>query len=112
MRVCEGIEVMRWIFLGLFVSAATASWAEPTNDALRGSVERKEIVSLISIVQWVESRFFGQVIEVELKFAGGKLQYEVELLTPKGNVIEFEFDARTGMFVSVEGRGVEEARRP
>ena len=37
--------------------------------------------------------------------------YEVEWLTPAGHVIEFEFDARNGALLEVEGRGIEEARR-
>ncbi|HKY92794.1 MAG TPA: PepSY domain-containing protein [Nevskiaceae bacterium] len=78
---------------------------------LREALERNEIVSFKSILDWIEQHYVGKVVEVELEDEDDDLQYEVELLTPNGNVIEFEFDARTGELQAIKGRDVESARR-
>ena len=81
---------------------------------MREEVQAGHFVSLTSILEWLERRYFGHVIEVELETAedGEPPSYEIEWLTPQNHVIEFEFDARTGELLEVEGRGLDEARRP
>lgn len=69
-------------------------------------------MSLESILDWLEHRYFGRAIEVELEADDDPPTYEVEWLTPRNDVLEFEFDARTGELLEIEGRGIEEARRP
>ena len=49
-------------------------------------------------------------IQVEID-DDGRLEYEIDLLTPDGHKIEFEFDARTGEQLEVKGRGLRDARR-
>lgn len=78
---------------------------------LREAVERNEIVPLKSILDWIEQNYRGQVVEVEFEKDDGELEYEVDLLTPEGSKIEFEFDARTGELRSAPGKDVERARR-
>jgi uncharacterized membrane protein YkoI len=83
-------------------------------ERVREEVQAGRFVSLTSILEWLERRYFGHVIEVELEPAedGEPPSYEIEWLTPQNHVIEFEFDARTGELLEVEGRGLDEARRP
>jgi uncharacterized membrane protein YkoI len=79
---------------------------------LREAVERNEIVPLRTILDWIERHYRGQVVEVEFeKEDDGEMEYEVDLLTPEGSKIEFEFDARTGDLRSASGKDVERARR-
>lgn len=73
------------------------------------------LVRMEQVVAWVEDRYEGRLLEVELEMESYGDEdiptYEVEWLTPAGNVIEFEFDARNGALLEIEGRGAEEARR-
>jgi uncharacterized membrane protein YkoI len=78
-------------------------------------VRAGRFVPLEQIVAWVEDRYHGRLLEVEFEMEDDDESeapsYEVEWLTPAGHVIEFEFDARDGKLLEIEGRGVEEARR-
>lgn len=82
----------------------------------REGVREGRYVPLEQIVGWVGQRYHGRLLEVEFEDdedddEGEPPTYEVEWLTPAGHVIEFEFDARNGALLEVEGRGLEEARR-
>lgn len=76
----------------------------------RAGVQEGRYVPLSSILDWLEARYHGHAIEVELETDDGEPPtYEVEWLTPRGRVVEFEFDARTGELLEREGRGLEDA---
>jgi uncharacterized membrane protein YkoI len=85
--------------------------AEDDHGGLRRALERNELVSFKSIVDWIELHYVGKIVEVELEDEDGMLGYEVDLLTPGGDMIEFEFDARTGKLLSITGPNIERARR-
>jgi uncharacterized membrane protein YkoI len=88
--------------------------AERADDAARAraGVREGRYVPLSSILDWLEARYHGRVIEVELEEEDDEPPtYEVEWLTPQGRVVEFEFDARTGELLEREGRGLEEAAK-
>ncbi|TDU28947.1 peptidase YpeB-like protein [Panacagrimonas perspica] len=95
----------------LLLCTGSAVPVEPSGKSLREAVERNEIVPLKSIMDWIESHYRGQVVEVELENEGGDFGYEIDLLTPEGSKIEFQFDARTGDLRSVSGKDIEGARR-
>jgi len=80
----------------------------------RRGVSEGRYVGLASILDWIEQRYLGRAIEVELDEEDDDEPptYEIEWLTPRNDVIEFEFDARTGELIETEGRGLEDARRP
>lgn len=106
--------------LALTVAVATialgATMSAGSDDAERAreAVRDGRFVSATSILDWLESRYYGRAIEVELEEEedDDPPSYEVEWLTPQNHVIEFEFDARTGALLETEGSGLEEARRP
>ena len=98
------------LLLGLLLSASAAS-IEAGAKSLREAVRAKEIVSLESIMNWIEERYYGQIVEVELENEEGYFGYEVDLLSPTHSKIEFRFNARTGELISVSGRDIEKARR-
>jgi uncharacterized membrane protein YkoI len=94
------------------VSAPVGS--EPHDDdaeRARRAVREGRFVPLSTILDWLETRYEGRAIEVELEDDEGKAIYEVEWLTPQGAVVEIEFDAHTGELLEVEGTGLEKARR-
>ena len=82
------------------------------HDGLRDALARDELVSFRSIFDWIEQRYDGRVLEVELEDDDDMLVYEVDLLTPGGHKIEFEFDARSGALIAIKGRAVPAAKQP
>jgi uncharacterized membrane protein YkoI len=79
----------------------------------REGVRTGRFVPADSLLDWIEARYLGRAIEVELEFDDDEPPtYEIEWLTPQNHVVEFEFDAHTGALLETEGRGLEEARKP
>jgi uncharacterized membrane protein YkoI len=106
-----------WVAASVAVAtiALGATMSSGTDDAERAreAVRDGRFVSATSILEWLESRYLGHAIEVELEEEDDEPPtYEVEWLTPQSHVIEFEFDARTGELIETEGSGLEDARRP
>ncbi|RIL00910.1 MAG: hypothetical protein DCC71_18220 [Proteobacteria bacterium] len=97
------------------VAPATPGGAERGDDdaeRARRAVEARRFVPLASILDWIEARYRGHAIEIELEEDDDEPPtYEVEWMTPAGHVVELEFDARDGTLLETEGRGLEDARR-
>lgn len=79
-------------------------------------VQAQDVLSLAEIVDRVQKRYKGTVIDADIvppkkKKERGPAVYEVRLLTDKGNVIRVRLDARTGEFLSVDGHGFLDALR-
>ena len=74
-----------------------------------------EVLPLRTMLDEVESRFSGDVLEVELdddKENGRRIWiYEIKLISPDGNVIKLKIDAKTKEILQIKGRGAEKARR-
>jgi len=110
---------LRWFALAALASLALAApgagpaGAERADDAARArqAVREGRYVPLATVLDWIEARYHGRVIEVELEEEDGRPTYEIEWLTPQGRVVEFEFDARTGELLEREGRGLEDAAK-
>lgn len=81
---------------------------------LHHEVKSGHLVGLTEIMDWLEARYAGQILEVELEQDGGdgRIEYEVEMIGPQGQVVEFEFDATTGELLSIEGVNIEAMRKP
>lgn len=101
----------RLVPLLLCALVSTATTPSEPRKSLNEAVERNEIVSLKSIMNWIEKHYVGQVVEVELENEGDFFSYEVDLLTPDGAKIEFQFNASSGELLSVSGRDIERAKR-
>lgn len=107
----RGFPIVAALVAALLAGAAPG---EPAGDAdrARAGVREGRYVPLASILDWLDARYHGHAIEVELEEEEGEPPtYEVEWLTPQGRVVEFEFDARSGALLEREGRGLEEAER-
>jgi uncharacterized membrane protein YkoI len=108
----RGVALAAIALAGLL--AAPGGRAERGDDdaaRARAGVEAGRFVPLGSILDWLEARYRGRAIEIELDDDDEPPTYEVEWLTPQGHVVELEFDARTGELLEWEGRGLEAARR-
>ncbi len=90
-----------------------AARADDEGDRARAAARDGRVVGLAPILDWIEARYHGRLLEAELEEDDDEPPvYEIEWLTPSGDVLEFEFDARTGAMLEVEGRGIEAARKP
>jgi uncharacterized membrane protein YkoI len=98
---------------GCLLLAPAAPGEDDDAERARQAVREGRFVSLTSILEWIETRYLGHALEVELEpeEPDEPPTYEIEWLTPQNHVIEFEFDARTGDLLEIEGRGADEARR-
>ena len=74
-----------------------------------------EVLPLRTMLDAVESRFFGDILEVELdddKEDGRRIwTYKIKLISPDGNVIKLRIDAKTKKILAIKGRGAEKARK-
>tara|TARA_R110000824_G_scaffold222202_1_gene409608 strand:- start:27826 stop:28194 length:369 start_codon:yes stop_codon:yes gene_type:complete len=80
-------------------------------ESLHGEVGRGEVVPLDTILDWLETHYIGEVLEVEVEREGGYVEYEIKLLGPQGQVVEFEFDGHNGQLMSIEGVRINDMRR-
>ncbi|MBN9672000.1 PepSY domain-containing protein [Roseibium aggregatum] len=80
----------------LLVAAPAAARKGFDQDAARAAVLRGEILPLGEILAIAEAEVAGRVIEVELDKRHGRFIYEFEFITPEGQLIELEIDARSG----------------
>lgn len=83
---------------GFVVSAATYEDYERAREA----VELGEILPLADILDLVESRHGGRMIEVEFEVEEDGYYYELELIQPDGRVFEVKIDAATGETLAYE----------
>jgi uncharacterized membrane protein YkoI len=72
------------------------------HDDAREAVTRGEALPLSEILAIVRRVEPGEVIEVELERDDGRLEYEIEVLTPRGRVRKVTLDARTGAILETE----------
>ena len=100
----------------LAVAASATALAEDEDDdadheRARQAYESGAIRSLGAVLSKVESEFTGEVVEVELERRGERMVYEVEILTPQGNVLELVYDAATVELLEPMGAALTGARK-
>ncbi|RUR41416.1 hypothetical protein ELY40_15080 [Vreelandella populi] len=81
-------------------------------ETLYGEVRRGDVVSLETILDWLEAHYIGEVLEVEVERENGYVEYEIKMLGPQNQVVEFEFDGHSGQLMAIEGVRINEMRRP
>lgn len=101
---------LRPLALATLLVASHAPADEHWHD-LHETVRAGEIVPLPDVLDWLEARYVGQVLEVELERDEGRRIYEIEMLGPQGQVVEFEFDAASGELIGMEGVNIDGMRR-
>jgi len=88
------------------------SVADEDREFLRDAVRRGEIISLATLLDSVERRYPGEVVEVELERDDGRWLYEVDLLRPDGIKSEFLIDAHTAEILAIDGVAPPKAPAP
>ncbi|WP_043487748.1 PepSY domain-containing protein [Halomonas halodenitrificans] len=95
----------------LLLQGTAPAWADNDWQDLHAAVREERIVPLPTLLDWLEAHYVGQVLEVELERDDDRLAYEIEMLGPQGQVVEFEFDAESGELVGMEGVRIDAMRR-
>ena len=92
---------------------ALPATADDDQDWLRlhEEVQEGKIKPLSEILDQLAEDYVGQVIDVDLDDEDGIRVYEVELLGPQGQVVEFEINAVTGELLSIEGSNIQGMER-
>lgn len=113
----------RWLALlvvvGVMLSPLMAAADGDDQEVALDALARGDAKPLIQLLEKVESLYQGTVLEVELETDehqvlsddGRALIYEIKLLTPQGNVVKLEFDAKTLELLEVDGHDSEKARK-
>ncbi|PCM44801.1 PepSY domain-containing protein [Marinobacter sp. ANT_B65] len=93
-----------------FFAAAPAS-ADDDWRKLHEEVQAGRIKPLGDILDSLLRDWEGQVIDVDFEEDDGRRLYEIELLGPEGQVVEFEVDAVTGELIGIEGNDINGMKR-
>ena len=80
-------------------------------EALHSEVRRGDVVPLETILDWLDAHYIGDVLEVEIDRDDWLVEYEIKLLGPQGQVVEFEFDGHSGQLMQIEGVRIREMQR-
>lgn len=84
--------------LAATIHAPAARADEDDHDRARRAVEAGEIKPLREILTAAEAAYGGQLIEAELERRhGGRMVYELKLLTVEGRLLKVYYDAHSGM---------------
>lgn len=109
------MTLLRFALIAFVLAGLGVAPAAPAADdaaRARAGVREGRYLPLSTILDWLEARYHGRPIEIELDEEDDEPPtYEIEWLTPQGRVVEFEFDARTGALLEREGRGIEAAAK-
>lgn len=104
--------VWRALLLAALLGLPLAVPADDDWRQLHDEVRQGRLVSLPSVLDWLQARYVGQVLEVELERDDGATRYDIEMIGPQGQLVEFEFDAASGELLDVDGVNVEAMKRP
>ena len=78
------------------------AYADEDHGRARDAVRRGDVLPLAKILEMLEDRLGGEVIEVEFEREDGRYVYEFEIVTPSGQVQEVYVDAKTAKILSRE----------
>ena len=94
--------ILSLFLLLLMLSSITGSLADDDHMEARRLVETGSILPFEQILDTVQKRWRGRILEVELERKWGAYVYEIELLDEQGSVWEMKIDAATGKFLKTE----------
>ncbi len=89
--------------IGMILGGAAFADDRDHDRALR-AVEDGRILPLKSILDRALVDFPGQMIEAELEDEGGKLVYEITILSVEGRVLKVLYDAQSGTLLKAKSR--------
>ena len=111
-----------FVALMVFLALPAAVRADTDDqDRARKAMLSGEVQPLSDLLAHVEKMYAGEIIEVELEESDDGVWlnadgtpvflYEIKLLTPQGNLVKLEFDAKSLELLTVDGHDSESARK-
>ncbi len=96
------------LLVGLSAAFTSRAGADEEDDAIHRAIEAGEIAPLQSLFAEIRREYQGRILKVELEREwhgeGPIWVYEAKILTPRGHVLELEYDARSLELIEIEGR--------
>ncbi len=113
MNIFKHIMTVVWLALVSVVGMPAIDAHAEADDwrDLHEEVRAGHFVPLPEVLDWLEAHYQGQVLGVDLERDDGVVLYEIEMIGPQGQVVEFEFDAASGELVGIEGVNIEGMKR-
>lgn len=96
--------LLPWIFGVIIGLAGFIPPAYPDDDIPGYQQLKTEVVPVEQLFQKVQREFEGIILELELEEEDLRWIYEVKLLTPQGNVLKIDYDAKTMAVLKVKGQ--------
>lgn len=93
------------ILLALAMLAAghgIQAWADDDHERARRAVEAGRALPLAEILQRLDGRLGGDIIEVEFEREDGHYVYEFKVITPSGRLREISVDALSAEILEIE----------
>jgi uncharacterized membrane protein YkoI len=91
------------LLLAIFLACVTqATIADDDYGNVRKLVESGTILSLEQVLDHLDSKAEGKILEVEFEWEDGRYIYEIEILDDSGLVREIEVDAVSGEILEIE----------
>ena len=104
-----GVRMFKWIFPSVAVAllgVSVAAMAAPQHDDVRKAVTAGRFRPLADILEMVQKKYSGNVLDVELdRDEAGRHIYEVKLLDANGRRREIHIDAVSGQEVRRSSSG-------
>lgn len=92
---------------GLSLAIASPAEADDDNHGDQHPLEESEAAPLQQLLARIRQDFGARILQVELEneTSGGKRRsvYEAKVLTPEGDVLKLEYDARTLELLALKG---------
>lgn len=97
------MRILALLLAGALLSAPLPALADRDHDDARRAVEEGQVLPLRRILDTVEARYDGRVLEVELENKHDRWVYEVKLLASDGRILVVKLDAATAEVLAEKG---------
>jgi uncharacterized membrane protein YkoI len=91
------------VIAGMLAQPVARALADDDHERARRALEAGEIVPLDQILQEVQQRYPGTVVEVELEREDRRWVYEVELVAADGRLLKLRLDAGSRQLLREDG---------
>jgi len=81
------------------------------HDLARQALQAGTVLPLRAILDIVEARYPGQIMEVEFDHDDGEFEYELKVLQADGRLIKLKLDARNGQVLKASSKRDKSRRR-
>jgi uncharacterized membrane protein YkoI len=104
--------MIRYVFIILCLSLSPLAAAHADDDhddddyearaGLNAAMNAAKILALSDILERVQARLEGRILEIEFEREDGRPIYEIYVLRKDGRRLEYEIDARTARFSTLK----------